>query len=404
MTDNGSVSLTVGQALRIAADAQRDGRGEKAASIYIQILATDPDNGDALHLLGVLEADAGRLGKAEPLLRRAVEKFPEIPAFKASLARVLHGLGRAEEAIGHAASALATAPTDRGVREVVSRILRIEPSIDMLRLPPPLEPTRAEPATPVGDTLVVGVATGYPAAALRPFVCSLREHYHGPAHLFVDETAEITALLKQQNIDWSAMTTGAAHPVIHRFGLYRDLIEGLGDGTRVLLTDVADVIFQGNPFAFSAEAPLVGVLEDASMTLGACPWNKDWISRHFGNDMLERLAERRISCIGTILGNRAGLIDYLTQFCLLAGSLPVDGVYGLDTAIHNVLVHHQTISGTRVLENGWPIATVQHMPEPSIRVVDKAIVLADGRRPLMVHQYNRRGSMIEMVERRYRPE
>jgi hypothetical protein len=404
MTDNGSASLTVGQALRLAAAAQRDGRGDKAASIYTQILANDPDNGDALHLMGLLEAARGRPRQAEPLLRRAVEKFPEIPAFKASLAKALHDLGRIDEGIGHAAAALAAAPNDKGVRDVVNRVLRVEPSIDMLQLPPRPEPAQAEPAPPAGETLVAGVATGYAVAALRPFVLSLREHYGGPVHLFVDETEAITALLEQHGIDWSPMTTGASHPVIHRFSLYRDLIGGLGNRTRVLLTDVADVIFQGNPFGFSVEAPLVGALEDASMTIGSCPWNKDWIGAHFGRAMLERLAAHPISCVGTILGDRAGLTDYLTQFCLLAGSLPVDGIYGLDTAIHNVLIHHRTIAGTAVLENGWPIATVQHMPEPSIGIVDKAIALSDGRRPLLVHQYNRRASMIELVNGHYGPD
>ena len=401
MTDNGSVSLTVGQALRVAVAAQRDGSRDKAASIYTQILANDPDNGDALHLLGLLEIDGDRPEQAEPLLRRAMENNPDIPAFKASLAKALHRLGRTDEAIDHAASALASAPDDPAIRDVLHRMLRIEPSIDLLRLPSPPEPALVEPATPTGETVVIGIATGYPVAALRPFVLSLREHYQGPVHLFVDENEAITTLLRQQKIDWSPMTSGASHPVIHRFSLYRDLIEGLGVRTRILLTDVSDVIFQGNPFGFSVEAPLVAALEDASMTIGACPWNSDWTRTHFGRDMLERLASRRICCVGTIFGDRAGLLDYLTQFCLLAGSLPVNGVYGLDTAIHNVLIHHRTITGTAVLENGWPIATVQHMPEHAIGIAGERIVLGDGRLPLMVHQYNRRAPMIELVNRRH---
>jgi hypothetical protein len=401
MTDNGSVSLTVPQALRLAAAAQRDGRGDEAGAIYAQILATDPDNGDALHLLGILEIDRGHPDRAESLLRAAVEKFPEVPAFQATFGKFLHSLGQIEEGIGHAALALASAPGDPRIREVVNLLLRVEPSIDLLRLPAPLQPAPTTVAEAPKQTLVIGVATGYKAAALRPFVLSLREFYQGPVHLFVDETEEIAALLAEQRIDWSPMTTGASHPVIHRFGLYRDLIEGVDDETRVLLTDVSDVIFQGNPFGFSHTESLVGVLEDLSMTIGACPWNSEWVRIHFGVKMLERLADLRISCIGTIFGNRAGLLDYLTQFCLLAGSLPVEGIYGLDTAVHNVLIHHRTVSGTAVLENGWPIATIQHMAEESIGIVDGKIMLRDGQCPLVVHQYNRRAPMIEMVSRRY---
>jgi hypothetical protein len=401
MTDKGPVNLTIPQALNLAATAQRDGQGEKARAIYNQVLASDPDNGDALHLMGLLELDGGHPGKAEPHLRKAFENFPDVPAFRSSFGRVLHDLGHIAEGIGHAAAALAAAPDNVGIREVANRLLRVEPSVDMLRLYPALEPLQVKPARPEVDALVIGVATGYAAAALRPFVRSLREHYQGAVHLFVDETPEIIALLNDYRIDWSLMTAGDTHPVIHRFALYRDFIGDLAGAPRILLTDVSDVIFQGDPFSISAQAPLVGVLEDASMTIGSCPWNSDWVRTHFGTKMLNRLADRRISCIGTILGDRAGLLDYLTQFCLLAGSLPVNGIYGLDTAIHNVLIHHRTITGAAVLENGWPIATVQHMPESSIDVADEKIVLGDGRCPLIVHQYNRRARMIDMVNRRY---
>jgi hypothetical protein len=401
MMDNGPVSLTVARALRVAATAQREGQAEKARGIYTQILANDPDNGDALHLMGLLTFDQEGPEAAEPLLRRAAEKHPNIPAFKASLGKALHYLGRTEEAIHHAATALAAAPGNSTIRAIANAITRVEPSLELLRLPEPIEPIQAEPEAAALETLVIGVATGYPAAALRPFVLSLREHYAGPVHLFVDETDEIAALLASHAIDWSPITAGNTHPVIHRFSLYRDLIEGVGPGARIMLTDVADVIFQGDPFAFSVKSPVVCVLEDASMSIGTCPWNREWMATHFGQNMLKRLSAHRISCVGTLLGGRAGLIDYLTQFCLLAGSLPVDGVYGLDTAIHNVLLHHRTVAGTTALENGWPIATVQHMSEPSIGVEDGGIVLADGRSPLVVHQYNRRAPMIDLVNRSY---
>lgn len=401
MTESRSLQLTVPEALRLATAAQRDGHGDKASAIYNQILATDPDNGDALHLLGLLEIDRGQSEHAEQLLRRASENNPEVPAFKASLAKALYNLGRVDEGVALAALALASAPTDPGIREITNRLLRVEPSIDLLRLPSRLKPARVVPVAAAEKTLVIGVATGYPAATLRPFVLSLREHYQGPVHLIVDESDEIAALLDSSNIAWSPITAGTSHPVIHRFGLYRDLVARLDGETRVLLTDVSDVIFQGNPFGMSVTAPLVGVLEDASMSIGACPWNSNWIRTHFGARMLDRLSNHRISCVGTILGDQGGIMGYLTQFCLLAGSLPVDGIYGLDTAIHNVLIDHQATPETAVLENGWPIATVQHMAESAIGVANGKILLSDGRAPLMVHQYNRRAPMIALVNQRY---
>jgi len=403
MTDDAPKTLTVQQALQIALTAQREGHREQAAAIHARILAQDPDNGDALHLSGTLEIDRGNLVEAERLLRRAVELHPDIAPFKASLARALHRLGHAEEALGYVGRALAEEPANQGIREVASHILRNEPAIDLLRPPSPLQRVHARPAPASEDCLVVGLATGYPAAALRPFVLSLREHYQGPVHLFVDDNAETLAFLSAHGVSTSlAQDAGATHPVISRFASYRALVESLAPRTRVLLTDVSDVIFQGNPFAFSAgeasgDPGFIAVLEDGSQSLGSCPWNSAWLRAHFGTRMLERLAKGRISCIGTIFGDRDGLREYLSQFCLLAATLPVPGDYGLDTAIHNVLLHHGMVRATAVLENGWPVATVQHMSESAIVVKDTEIQLADGRRPLIVHQYNRRAPMLAHV-------
>lgn len=401
MTDDGSTTLTLEQALRLAVEAHRGGQRDRAAAIYGQILAQAPDNGDALHLLGLLEMDRGRDDEAERLLRRAVELNPETPAFKASLGKALYLAGRTEEGLVHASRALADDPRNPGIREVAYRLLRPEPSLELLRLPGPLEPVQATAAPAAEKRMVIGLATGYPAAALLPFVLSLRAHYDGPVHLIVDRDDETAAFLDAQRIDWSLATPGTAHPVLRRFALYRDLIASVDGQTRLLLTDVSDVIFQGDPFGFSCDAPLACVLEDASMTLGTCPWNSDWLRTDFGNAMLDRLSDRRISCIGTIFGYRDALAHYLTQFCLMAASLPVPGIYGLDTAIHNVLLHHGTVAGMIALENGWPVATVQHMAEHSIVVDDDGIRLADHRHPLVVHQYNRRAAMIALVERRY---
>ncbi len=409
MTDDGSKTLTIEQALRIALAAQREGRVEQAASIHAQILARDPENGDALHLLGTLEIDRGNLAEAERLLRRVVACYPSVSAFRASLAKALHRLGRADEAIGHAAQALAGDPGNPGIREVANQILRVEPSLELLRLPSSIQPVEARPAPAPDDSLVLGLATGYRTAALKPFVRSLREHYQGPVHLIVDNDAETLAFLAGHDISTGLAKDRAAHPVINRFAEYRDFIETIDEGTRILLTDVSDVVFQGNPFAFSvrgngragAEPGFIAVLEDVSQSLGSCPWNSDWLRVHFGTRMLQRLGDRRISCIGTIFGDRDGLLDYLNRFCLLAASLPVPGVYGLDTAIHNVLLHHEMTRESVALENGWPVATVQHMTESAIAVRGEKIRLEDERLPLVVHQYNRRAAMLAHVERRH---
>jgi tetratricopeptide (TPR) repeat protein len=74
------------------------GRRPEAERLYRQILAGDPNNADALHLLGVLAHQAGHPQAAEPLVRRALATAPGAFAYHNSLGNVLRALGRAAEA------------------------------------------------------------------------------------------------------------------------------------------------------------------------------------------------------------------------------------------------------------------------------------------------------------------
>src|SRR5690349_5398119 len=57
------------------------GRLNDAEMVYRRVLAEQPDNPDALHLLGVLATQVGRAEAAVPLLRRAVQVLPQMAPF-----------------------------------------------------------------------------------------------------------------------------------------------------------------------------------------------------------------------------------------------------------------------------------------------------------------------------------
>jgi tetratricopeptide (TPR) repeat protein len=65
--------------------AQKNGRSAEAAETYRRVLAVDPDNYDATHLLGILEYEHGRSDDAMALLRRAIELKPGIGAARHNL-------------------------------------------------------------------------------------------------------------------------------------------------------------------------------------------------------------------------------------------------------------------------------------------------------------------------------
>ncbi|KDB08112.1 glycosyl transferase family 9 [Burkholderia sp. lig30] len=90
--------------------AHHDGALQQAEKAYAELLELDPDHPEALHLLGALRFQQGRLEDAEPLMRRSIERQP-VPLSLANYSAVLAGLGREQDALARLNEALSINPT-----------------------------------------------------------------------------------------------------------------------------------------------------------------------------------------------------------------------------------------------------------------------------------------------------
>lgn len=79
--------------LETAIAHHRGGRLAEAETLYRQVLAQQPDNADALHLLGVLSAQRGDAETGLRLLREAVKQRPDAPIFHNNLGNALADAG-----------------------------------------------------------------------------------------------------------------------------------------------------------------------------------------------------------------------------------------------------------------------------------------------------------------------
>ena len=79
--------------LKAALADHRAGRLDRAAAAYRQVLAADPGNADALHLLGLTERQAGRGQEATALIRRALTLAPHLIEARLNLANILQAGG-----------------------------------------------------------------------------------------------------------------------------------------------------------------------------------------------------------------------------------------------------------------------------------------------------------------------
>ncbi|MBK3775758.1 aldehyde dehydrogenase family protein [Azospirillum brasilense] len=135
---------TVQEALELAVEYHVQGGLTEARELYGRILAVEPHQPHALHLLGLLHGQEGRPVEAMALIRRAIASAPDIADFHANFGKLAMALGRTDEATAHhrrslilrpghpdALAGLAPLlaegpPTDEAV-SVIRQLLRLKP-------------------------------------------------------------------------------------------------------------------------------------------------------------------------------------------------------------------------------------------------------------------------------------
>ena len=90
---------TISEALAIAIQHHQAGRLQAAEQIYRQILAVDPNQADAIHLLGLIAHQVGKHEIAVEYIGRAIGLNGNVAAFHNNLGDALKGHGKLDEAV-----------------------------------------------------------------------------------------------------------------------------------------------------------------------------------------------------------------------------------------------------------------------------------------------------------------
>jgi len=109
--------------MQTAVGHQRAGRFQDAVVLYEQVLAAQPDQPDALHLLGLALNRLGFPAEALEHVQRAVELMPAHPGFQFSLANLLRASGRLAEAERAFRAVVAAEPADLAARNGLAVVL-----------------------------------------------------------------------------------------------------------------------------------------------------------------------------------------------------------------------------------------------------------------------------------------
>ncbi len=295
--------------------------------------------------------------------------------------------------------------------------------------------------------LILGIATGYTARSIEPFVVSLRRSgFRGRCRIFVSPSdADARALLEKHGIEVGLATSTYArlwrvsrqlhlghratrglesallraleplsrstaaparrlyrglapiHATGFRYLLYLEhlLDPGFPRVDRVFLADTRDVIFQRDPFDTTPSGHGITMfLEERSMTIGACLANSGWVRQCYGESGLAAIADRPIFCSGAMLGDRDVMVTYLDaligEIAHAAGRRFVSPS-GFDQACHNHLLHRAPPVPFVASENG-AAAVVQLAHRPADRLEfspDGELLNDDGAVVAVVHQWDR---------------
>ncbi|MBR0846285.1 tetratricopeptide repeat protein [Bradyrhizobium diazoefficiens] len=98
------------QAHIVVEQYRRAGFLREAEDLARQILAADPANTEAMHTLGIIAHQSGRLTEAIAHVQRAVEIAPDVALYHGNLGEMCRLAGRNDDAISHGRRALALKP------------------------------------------------------------------------------------------------------------------------------------------------------------------------------------------------------------------------------------------------------------------------------------------------------
>lgn len=174
----------------------------------------------------------------------------------------------------------------------------------------------------------------------------------------------------------------------------RSLIEDAPAAEVVLITDLRDVVFQGDPFA----DPVTGLevyLEDPSERVGVEGFNTRWLRNLYGDAFVDRHRDRPISCSGTVVGTREAMLEYLTEMIgeIVWRRRPMGSH---DQGVHNgLLLGGRLARATQVPNGSGRVATLGRVAAP---VVERGLVInADRTVPVVVHQWDRHPSVAPSI-------
>lgn len=268
------------------------------------------------------------------------------------------------------------------------------------------------------SNVIIGTALNYGVEQIKNFVMSFRKFNT------VDDIILVYNLNDSHNIqkfinDYNVKLVGfephnqfPAHVVASRFLKYRDILADNQQYKHILLADIRDVFFQGDPFInLPNQEYLYAFTEDPAVTIEIEKYHISMISRLFGEDELKKFAGKKIICSGTILGTNQKLLNWLNIFAeYLVQIQKVNAGICHEMLLDQVIANHifyfqESGKATQVKDNGDIVGTIGHCITHPNHSGDMKFeynsVYLDNKIPSIIHQYDRSPELFKQISELY---
>ena len=185
----------------------------------------------------------------------------------------------------------------------------------------------------------------------------------------------------------------------YRHYLYYDfLTKHREDYDYVMLADITDIIFQGDPFGFDIGDNLCCAIENKLFK--DCSYYDEDMRSLYGEEMLRYIGDKYISCAGTVWGSVATILRY--EEIMLDEIVRMDNARdGYDQTVHNYMIYTDKIGPIKYLDNAGDVVCTLGF-ELDYIISDNGDILNKNKlKPRVVHQYDLKPDAVASVNKMY---
>ena len=242
------------------------------------------------------------------------------------------------------------------------------------------------------QNLIFGILLDLSYYDFEPFMVSFKKNFSDDnVKLIVHASDKISKWTRKQLIDQNVeiinipTDTNNKYFGFVRFNLIEQYLhEHRGEYGQVLMTDMRDVIIQGNPFEIYEQYKSYLVYSTEYFKIKEQPDNSQWIIRNFGKDVFEEVKENHVACAGTLMGTADAMETALHEMNALLIKDSFNN-HGADQATLNYFIYTKKFPIDVIIENdinNGVICTNGYLETP---IENEKILSAKGIIPAVIH-------------------